>query len=164
MVVVVLWCWVCVRFSVVKTYCGHGIGDLFHCAPNIPHYAHNKAVGIMKEGMVRHKERGGGCMTNLPFPGGCGAGAQHTRPLIASCMHCRACWWWFLFVALQVFTIEPMVNAGTWRDVLWPDGWTAVTRDGSRSAQFEHQLVVTDNGCEVLTARTPNSPPLWWEQ
>jgi methionine aminopeptidase len=39
---------------VVKTYCGHGIGDLFHCAPNIPHYAHNKAVGIMKEGMVRH--------------------------------------------------------------------------------------------------------------
>jgi methionine aminopeptidase len=40
------------RFSVVKTYCGHGIGDLFHCAPNIPHYAHNKAVGIMKEGMV----------------------------------------------------------------------------------------------------------------
>jgi methionine aminopeptidase len=37
---------------VVKTYCGHGIGDLFHCAPNIPHYAHNKAVGVMKEGMV----------------------------------------------------------------------------------------------------------------
>ena len=36
------------RFSVVKTYCGHGIGDLFHCAPNIPHYAHNKAVGVMK--------------------------------------------------------------------------------------------------------------------
>jgi hypothetical protein len=39
--------------SVVKTYCGHGIGDLFHCAPNIPHYAHNKAVGVMKEGQVR---------------------------------------------------------------------------------------------------------------
>jgi methionyl aminopeptidase len=38
--------------SVVKTYCGHGIGDLFHCAPNIPHYAHNKAVGVMKEGQV----------------------------------------------------------------------------------------------------------------
>jgi hypothetical protein len=38
---------------VVKSYCGHGIGDLFHCAPNIPHYAHNKAVGVMKEGMVR---------------------------------------------------------------------------------------------------------------
>ena len=65
---------------------------------------------------------------------------------------------------MQVFTIEPMVNAGTWRDVLWPDGWTAVTRDGGRSAQFEHQLVVTASGCEVLTARLPTSPPLWWEK
>lgn len=62
--VAVLWCWcVYVRFSVVKTYCGHGIGDLFHCAPNIPHYSHNKAVGIMKEGMVsgtQEQGRGGG--------------------------------------------------------------------------------------------------------
>jgi methionyl aminopeptidase len=66
--------------------------------------------------------------------------------------------------ALQIFTIEPMVNAGTWRDMLWPDGWTAVTRDGQRSAQFEHQLVVTATGCEVLTARLPTSPPLWWEK
>jgi methionyl aminopeptidase len=99
--------------SVVKTYCGHGIGDLFHCAPNIPHYAHNKAVGVMREGMV--------------------------------------------------FTIEPMVNAGTWRDAMWPDGWTAVTADGKRSAQFEHQLVVTATGADVLTARLPTSPPLWWE-
>lgn len=57
-----------------------------------------------------------------------------------------------------------MVNAGTWRDMLWPDGWTAVTRDGERSAQFEHQLVVTATGCEVLTARLPTSPPLWWEK
>jgi methionyl aminopeptidase len=63
-----------------------------------------------------------------------------------------------------VFTIEPMINAGTWRDVLWPDGWTAVTRDGQRSAQFEHQLVVTPTGCDVLTVRLPTSPPLWWEQ
>lgn len=36
----------------MKTYCGHGIGDLFHCAPNIPHYAHNKAKGVMKEGQT----------------------------------------------------------------------------------------------------------------
>ncbi|KAI8475143.1 MAG: methionine aminopeptidase [Monoraphidium minutum] len=99
--------------SVVKTYCGHGIGDLFHCAPNIPHYAHNKAVGVMKEGMV--------------------------------------------------FTIEPMVNAGTWRDTMWPDGWTAVTADGKRSAQFEHQIVITADGADILTARLPTSPPLWWE-
>jgi methionyl aminopeptidase len=97
-------------FNVVRTYCGHGIGDLFHCAPNIPHYAGNKAVGAMKAG--------------------------------------------------QVFTIEPMVNAGSWRDTTWPDGWTAVTTDGARSAQFEHTLLVTDDGCEVLTARLPTSPPL----
>jgi methionyl aminopeptidase len=63
----------------------------------------------------------------------------------------------------QIFTIEPMVNLGTWRDVLWPDGWTAATADGQRSAQFEHQLLITATGAEVLTARLPTSPPLWWE-
>ncbi|KAK9918843.1 hypothetical protein WJX75_007458 [Coccomyxa subellipsoidea] len=102
------------KFQVVRSYCGHGIGDLFHCAPNIPHYAHNKAVGVMKEG--------------------------------------------------QTFTIEPMVNMGTYRDMTWPDGWTAVTADGKRSAQFEHTLLVTKDGCEVLTKRLPTSPPLWWEK
>lgn len=100
-------------YGVVKTYSGHGIGELFHCAPNIPHYAHSKAKGVMTEG--------------------------------------------------QVFTIEPMINAGTHRDVTWPDGWTATTQDGGRSAQFEHQIVITATGCEILTARLPTSPPLWWE-
>ncbi|XP_058084986.1 methionine aminopeptidase 1A-like [Magnolia sinica] len=95
-------------FSVVKSYCGHGIGELFHCAPNIPHYARNKAVGVMKAG--------------------------------------------------QTFTIEPMISAGVWRDRLWPDGWTVVTEDGKRSAQFEHTLLVTETGVEVLTARLPSSP------
>nr|XP_019705520.1 methionine aminopeptidase 1A isoform X2 [Elaeis guineensis] len=95
-------------FSVVKSYCGHGIGELFHCAPNIPHYGRNKAVGVMKAG--------------------------------------------------QTFTIEPMINAGVWRDRLWPDGWTAVTADGKRSAQFEHTLLVTETGVDVLTARLPSSP------
>ncbi|CAL9038049.1 unnamed protein product [Musa banksii] len=98
-------------FSVVKSYCGHGIGELFHCAPNIPHYGRNKAVGIMKAG--------------------------------------------------QTFTIEPMINAGVWRDRLWPDGWTAVTADGKRSAQFEHTLLVTETGVEVLTARVPSSPDVF---
>lgn len=97
--------------SVVRTYCGHGIGELFHCAPSIPHYAGNKAVGIMKAG--------------------------------------------------QIFTIEPMINAGTYRDRMWPDGWTAATADGSRSSQFEHTLLVTETGCEVLTARLPTSPPIF---
>lgn len=64
----------------------------------------------------------------------------------------------------QVFTIEPMVNMGTYRDVMWPDGWTAATADGKRSAQFEHQMVVTKTGADVLTARLPTSPPLWWEK
>lgn len=101
--------------SVVRTYCGHGINDLFHTAPSIPHYAKNKAVGTMQPG--------------------------HT------------------------FTIEPMINAGTWTDEHWPDDWTAVTKDGKRSAQFEHTLLVTETGCEVLTARLPSSPdgPHWFQ-
>ncbi|CAG8495179.1 8290_t:CDS:2 [Funneliformis caledonium] len=88
--------------SVVRTYCGHGIHGLFHCSPNVPHYAKNKAVGTMKPG------------------------------------HC--------------FTIEPMINLGTWRDRHWTDNWTAVTEDGKRSAQFEHTLLVTQKGVEILTA------------
>jgi len=91
-------------FSVVKAYCGHGVGRLFHCPPNVPHYARNKAVGVMKPG--------------------------------------------------HVFTIEPMINEGTWQDVTWPDNWTSTTEDGKRSAQFEHTILVTETGCEVLTART----------
>jgi methionyl aminopeptidase len=52
----------------------------------------------------------------------------------------------------HVFTIEPMINEGTWQDVSWPDNWTAVTTDGKRSAQFEHTLLVTETGVEILTA------------
>jgi methionyl aminopeptidase len=91
------------KCSVVTSYCGHGIGTLFHCAPNVPHYKKNKAVGVMQPG--------------------------------------------------HVFTIEPMINRGGPTDVLWPDQWTSVTRDGKRSAQFEHTLLVTDKGVEILTAR-----------
>lgn len=72
--------------STVKTYVGHGINTLFHCAPNVPHYAKNKAIGQAK-------------------PGVC-------------------------------FTIEPMICRGTYKDKTWPDNWTSVTIDGSRSAQF----------------------------
>ncbi|GLA41949.1 methionine aminopeptidase 1 [Aspergillus niger] len=56
------------------------------------------------------------------------------------------------------FTIEPMVALGTYRDMIWPDNWTAVTMDGKRTAQFEHTLLVTADGVEILTARLPNSP------
>jgi len=89
-------------FSVVRSYCGHGIGELFHTTPSIPHYGKSKAVGVMKPG--------------------------------------------------QTFTIEPMINEGSWHDTIWPDNWTAVTKDGKKSAQFEHTLLVTETGCEILTA------------
>lgn len=62
----------------------------------------------------------------------------------------------------MVFTIEPMITMGTWRTRVWDDGWTAVTLDGRRTAQFEHTVLVTDDGCEVLT--TPAAPadhPYW---
>ncbi|ATZ45353.1 hypothetical protein BCIN_01g01510 [Botrytis cinerea B05.10] len=94
--------------SVIKAYCGHGINSLFHCAPNIPHYAKNKAVGAAKPGMC--------------------------------------------------FTIEPMIALGTHKDKTWPDNWTSVTQDGKKTAQFEHTLLITDDGCEILTGRLPDSP------
>ncbi len=56
-----------------------------------------------------------------------------------------------------------MINAGSWKDKTWPDDWTSVTVDGKRSAQFEHTVLVTEKGYEILTARTKESPPLWWE-
>lgn len=90
--------------SVVTTYCGHGIGQLFHGPPKIPHYRKNKAVGIMRPG--------------------------------------------------HVFTVEPMINIGpNGGDRTWPDNWTAVTKDGKRSSQFEHTFIVTESGVELLTAR-----------
>lgn len=92
--------------AVVRAFTGHGTNRLFHCAPDIPHYAKNKAAGAMKAGMC--------------------------------------------------FTIEPMLNLGTnWEEVHWPDNWTATTIDGRRSAQFEELLLITDDGCEVLTAGAP---------
>ncbi|ESZ97245.1 methionine aminopeptidase [Sclerotinia borealis F-4128] len=96
------------KCSVIKAYCGHGINSLFHCAPNIPHYAKNKAVGAAKPGMC--------------------------------------------------FTIEPMIALGTHKDKTWPDNWTSVTQDGKKTAQFEHTLLITEDGVEILTGRLPNSP------
>lgn len=88
-------------FGVVRAYCGHGIGEVFHSAPQIPHYYEPSAGTVIEPGMT--------------------------------------------------FTIEPMITLGTWRHVPWDDGWTAVTADGRRTAQFEHTLVVTGDGAEVLT-------------
>ncbi len=61
----------------------------------------------------------------------------------------------------HAFTIEPMISQGTYEVKVWPDKWTVVTADGQRSAQFEHTLLITEQGCEVLTARVEgSSPPL----
>jgi len=89
------------RFSVVRDFCGHGLGRVFHDAPNIPHF------------------------------GEPGDGAELTEGMF--------------------FTIEPMINAGRWEVKVLSDGWTAVTKDRSLSAQFEHSIGVTKDGYEVFT-------------
>jgi len=88
-------------FSVVRDFCGHGIGKVFHEPPNILHYG-KMGDGIkLKTGMI--------------------------------------------------FTVEPMINEGKYNTKLLNDGWTAVTKDKSLSAQFEHTVGVTDNGFEIFT-------------
>ena len=89
------------RFSVVRDFTGHGLGQTFHCAPTILHY------GLAGEGMLLE-------------PG-------------------------------MIFTIEPMINAGRHETKILADGWTAVTRDKSLSAQFEHSIGVTDGDPEIFT-------------
>lgn len=92
------------NFSVVREYCGHGIGKNFHESPQILHYG-VKNTGIkLEEGMT--------------------------------------------------FTIEPMINAGKKGTKVLNDGWTVVTQDKSLSAQWEHTILVTNNGYEILTKRT----------
>lgn len=89
------------RFSVVRDFCGHGIGKIFHCPPSVLHYGEPNTGTILEEGMF--------------------------------------------------FTIEPMINAGKYATKILSDGWTAVTRDKSLSAQFEHSLAVTSDGFEIFT-------------
>ena len=90
-------------FSVVREYCGHGIGTEFHSEPQVLHYYADDGGVILQKGMV--------------------------------------------------FTIEPMINAGKKEIRLMGDGWTVKTKDRSHSAQYEHQILVTDTGCEVMTIR-----------
>lgn len=63
----------------------------------------------------------------------------------------------------MTFTIEPMLNEGTHKNITWPDDWTSATLDGKRSAQFEHTILITENGVELLTGRLESSPPFFWE-
>jgi len=89
------------RFSVVRDFCGHGLGRVFHTPPSVLHYGNPGEGPQLVEGMF--------------------------------------------------FTIEPMINAGKPDCKILADGWTAVTRDKSLSAQFEHSMGVTSDGCEVFT-------------
>ena len=98
-------------YSVVRDFCGHGISNVFHEAPNILHYG-KKNTGIEL------------------VPG-------------------------------MTFTIEPMINAGKFETKVLNDGWTAVTKDKSLSAQFEHTLGITENGYEIFTesVKSLHKPP-----
>jgi methionyl aminopeptidase len=89
------------RFSVVRDFCGHGIGRTFHAPPNVLHFGRRGEGPALRPGMF--------------------------------------------------FTIEPMVNAGRPEVKVLDDGWTAVTRDRSLSAQFEHMVGVTEDGVEIFT-------------
>ena len=89
------------RFSVVREYCGHGIGRIFHEEPQVLHYGKPKSGMKLETGMT--------------------------------------------------LTVEPMVNAGKRHVRLLPDGWTVVTKDHSLSAQWEHTILITNNGYEILT-------------
>jgi methionyl aminopeptidase len=91
------------RCSVVRDYCGHGIGRIFHEDPQVLHYGTPNTGEVLKAGMT--------------------------------------------------FTIEPMINLGKYHTRLLPDKWTVVTKDHSLSAQWEHTLLVTDSGVEILTLR-----------
>lgn len=64
----------------------------------------------------------------------------------------------------HTFTIEPMICEGTPKNQMWNDKWTVTTKDGKRSAQFEHTLLITPDGAEPLTARLPDSNKFWWEK
>jgi len=90
------------RYSVVRDFCGHGVGKVFHAPPNVMHYGRPGEGMVLQEGMI--------------------------------------------------FTIEPMVNAGRHETKILADGWTAVTKDKSLSAQFEHTVGVTATGVEIFTA------------
>jgi methionyl aminopeptidase len=89
------------RYSVVRDFCGHGVGRVFHDAPSILHYGRPEDGPVLLEGMF--------------------------------------------------FTVEPMINAGRWEVKVLSDGWTAVTKDRSLSAQFEHTIGVTATGYEIFT-------------
>lgn len=114
----------------------------------------NVANGIEK----RAKE--GGCSVVRTY---CGHGIHklfHTSPTVPHYTKNKATG---VMEPGHAFTIEPMINQGSYRDKTWPDNWTSVTEDGKRSAQFEETMLVTEDGVEILTMR-PNPKPYFARQ
>jgi methionyl aminopeptidase len=92
------------------------------------------------------------------LPGNAQSHFSHTRPNVPHYHKNKAKG---IIKAGHVFTVEPMINLGAPADKLWLDNWTDVTTDGKRSAQFEHTLLVTETGYEILTARA-DEPVMTW--
>lgn len=123
-------------YSVVKTYCGHGVHRYFHCAPSVPHIAKSKAVGIMKPGHTFTIEP---MINESKNPG------DKTWPDVGVIGGAD----WTLVDLIPLF--PRMINRYLlFLRSLWQK-WTSTTLDGKRSAQFEETLLVTETGCEILT-------------
>jgi methionyl aminopeptidase len=122
------------------------------CRPDV---AINKIGGVIEE----HAEREGlSVVRNF-----CGHGISsifHTTPNVLHYKNSDALG---IMQPGITFTIEPMIAEGTPKNVTWPDDWTAATADGKRCAQYEHTLLITEDGVERLTAKLPGSPPFFWE-
>jgi len=104
----------------------------------------------------------GGCAIVKKYSGHGVGRLFHTLPTIPHYANSKA---FGIMREGHIFTIEPMLNLGTnGGDLTWPDNWTASTRDGKRSAQFEHTFLVTATGCDILTARPgTNTCEMIWD-
>jgi len=129
-------------FTTVRNFCGHGIGSIFHTNPNILHFKNEEPNGQMAPGHTFTIEpmicEGSGtlrCSSKKSFP----------LPMVIS------------KPSLSAFLCKA-------KPLMWPDQWTATTYDGKRSAQFEHTLLITEDGVEALTGKTESSPLQFWEQ
>lgn len=127
------------------------------------------AIAICRPG-VKYSEIGG-AIEDVIKPKGyasvrefCGHGIGRTFHTTPNVLHYKNKQRSGVMAVGHTFTIEPMICAGSAVPVTWPDKWTAATADGSATAQFEHTLLITENGVEELTAKLSTSPAYAWEQ
>mmetsp|Transcript_22431 Transcript_22431/g.56078 ORF Transcript_22431/g.56078 Transcript_22431/m.56078 type:complete len:151 (-) Transcript_22431:216-668(-) len=122
------------------------------CKPGVPY----NAIGAIIEDYVTKR----GFTTTKNF---CGHGVGRVFHMSPQIVHYKTDQDLGLMQVGNIFTIEPMIQIGGNENFMWGDGWTISTLDGSRSAQFEHTLLVTDTGVEALTAKTSASKQQFWE-